>query len=154
MDEIRKGRDAYVAEGTGPKIQSDEIVAWVHYAEGKQQGALEHMRAAADLQDKVGQGEVDIPAREMLGDMLLEFGEPQEALAEYQVALKFSPNRLNCLYNAGRAADAAGDTEKARQFYQSLLKVTNNGQNSGRPELAQAKRYLKSSEAPSPPASK
>ena len=69
------------------------------------------MRAAADLQDKVGQGEVDIPAREMLADMLLEFGTPQQALAEYEVALKLSPNRLNGLYNAGRAAEAAAQCE-------------------------------------------
>jgi hypothetical protein len=48
------------------------------------------MRSAADLQDKVGQGEVDIPAREMLADMLLEFGEAQQALSEYQIALRTS----------------------------------------------------------------
>ena len=58
---------------------------------------------------KWAQAEVDIPAREMLADMQLEFGHPQQALTEYEVALKLSPNRLNGLYNAGRAAEAAGD---------------------------------------------
>ena len=42
------------------------------------------MRAAADLQDKVGKEEVDIPAREMLAGMLLELKRPQGALAEYE----------------------------------------------------------------------
>ena len=67
--------------------------------------ALKYMRDSADLQDKVGQGEVDIPAREMLADILLELGQAQEALAEYKQALKLSPNRFNGLYNAGRAAE-------------------------------------------------
>jgi hypothetical protein len=39
-------------------------------------GSRGHARSA-DLQDKVGQGEVDIPAREMLADMLLELGQPR-----------------------------------------------------------------------------
>ena len=74
------------------------------------------MRAAADLQDKVGQGEVDIPAREMLADMLLELHRRKQALAEYEVALKLSPNRFNGLYHAGLAAEEAGDKAKAQQF--------------------------------------
>jgi tetratricopeptide (TPR) repeat protein len=100
------------------------------------------MRAAADLQDKVGQGEVDIPAREMLADMELEFGHAREALAEYEVALKLSPNRLNGLYNAGRAAEAAGDATKARQFYAALLQSTNDGKDSARPEFAHARSFV------------
>jgi tetratricopeptide (TPR) repeat protein len=85
------------------------------------------MRTAADLQDKVGQGEVDIPAREMLADMLLEPHQPQQALADYQVALKLSPNRFNGLYHAGLAAEATGDKAKALQYYAALLKSTDNG---------------------------
>ena len=103
------------------------MLAWVAYAEGKQEEALKAMRAAADIQDKVGQGEVDIPAREMLADMLLDFGKPKEALAEYEVALKLSPNRLNGLYNAGRAAEAVGDKKMAAGYYAALLKSTDGG---------------------------
>ncbi len=74
---MRKGKDAYEVEGTGAKIERDEMVAWVAYAEGDEAEALRSMRAAADLQDKVGQGEVDIPAREMLANMLLDFGQAE-----------------------------------------------------------------------------
>jgi tetratricopeptide (TPR) repeat protein len=98
------------------------------------------------LQDKVGQGEVDIPAREMLADMQLEFGHPQQALTEYEVALKLSPNRLNGLYNAGRAAEAAGDNVKAKFYYAALLKSTNNGENSIRSELAHAGSFVSSTQ--------
>ena len=149
LDEIRKGKNAYLADATDVKIQQEEIVAWVHFAEDKQEGALEHMRAASDLQDKVGQGEVDIPAREMLADMLLELHRPQQALAEYEVALKLSPNRFNGLYHAGVASEALGDKAKAARFYAALLKSTDNGSQSARPELAHARSYLASSQTAS-----
>jgi tetratricopeptide (TPR) repeat protein len=142
MEEVRKGKSAYIADSTGTQIERDEVVAWVNFAEGKQDDALASMRKAADLQDKVGQAEVDIPAREMLGDMLLESHEPQKALAEYRVALKLSPNRFNGLYHAGEAAEAAGDTAAASQYYAALLHSTGNGADSSRPGLAHARSFL------------
>lgn len=77
----------------------------------------------------------------MLADLLLEVGQPQQALTEYDVALMLSPNRLNGLYNAGRAAEAAGDKAKAQYYYAALLKSTGNGQDSSRPELVHAKNF-------------
>ena len=106
------------------------------------------MRESADLQDKVGQAEVDIPAREMLGDMLLELGLPQQALGEYSQALALSPNRFNGLYNAGRAAEAAGDAAGARKYYATLLESTNHGTQSSRPELKYVKSFLASAVMP------
>ena len=146
IDEIKKGKRAYVADSTGNQIELEEIVAWVHFAENKDAGALEHMRKAADLQDKVGQGEVDIPAREMLADMLLEQKQPAQALAEYEKSLKLSPNRFNGLYHAGLAAEAAGDKAKAQQFYAQLLKITDNGSKSARPEFAHVKSFVASTQ--------
>ena len=142
--EVKKGKSAYHAEGTGVKIERGEMLGWSAFAEGKEAEALADVRGAADLQDKVGQAEVDIPAREMLADMLLEFGHASQALAEYEVALKLSPNRLNGLYNAGRAAEAAGDKQKAQFYYAALLKSTNNGQDSSRPEFAHARSFMTS----------
>jgi tetratricopeptide (TPR) repeat protein len=102
------------------------------------------MQEAADLQDKVGQGEVDIPAREMLADILLEQGRPQEALLEYRKALALSPNRFNGLFNAGKAAEAAGDNSQAQVYYATLLKVTDNGSKSSRPEFDHVKIVVSS----------
>jgi hypothetical protein len=144
--EIKKGKYAYYAEGTSTEIERNEIEAWTNYAEGKHDEALTKIREAADLQDKVGQAEVDIPAREMLGDMLLSINQPKEALAEYEISLKHSPNRLNGLYGAGRAAEAAGDKTKAEFYYAALLNSTNNGDNSGRPEFAHAKNFAASTQ--------
>ena len=144
MAEVRKTDYAYIAEGTGEKITHNEILGWTAYAEHREPEALSSLRAAADLQDKVGQGEVDIPAREMLADMLLESNHPHEALQEYQAALKLSPNRLNGLYGAARAAQAAGNPALAAQFYRTLLRTTDDGAHSSRPELAAARAFVSS----------
>jgi tetratricopeptide (TPR) repeat protein len=78
----------------------------------------------------------------MLADMLLESGHAQQALSEYEIALRLSPNRLNGLYNAGRAAEAAGGRSKAQFYYAALMKSTNNGENSTRSELTHARRFV------------
>jgi tetratricopeptide (TPR) repeat protein len=142
MEKVKLGRHAYYADSTGARIERGEMLAWSEFAAANSEGALDHMRAAADLQDKVGQGEVDIPAREMLADMLLELSRPREALVEYKRALSLSPNRFNGLYNAGRAAQAAGDDAQAKNYYQTLLASTDNGAKSDRPEFAHVKAYL------------
>jgi tetratricopeptide (TPR) repeat protein len=99
------------------------------------------LRDTADLQDRVGQGEVDIPAREMLADLLLASNQPAAALIEYEQALKLSPNRFNGLFNAGLAAEAVGDRAKAAGYYAMLLKVTDNGTHSARSEYQHVKDF-------------
>jgi tetratricopeptide (TPR) repeat protein len=142
MQEVKKGPRAYGLDGKYPQIATGTIVAWTEYAQGHLETALQLMRQTADLQDTVGQGEVDIPAREMLADMLLESGRPAEALVDYETDLLLSPNRFNGLYNAGRAAEAAGDPVRARKYYSALLLVTENGARTTRPEIAHAKAVV------------
>jgi tetratricopeptide (TPR) repeat protein len=144
IEKVRKGRHAYLADSTGARIERGEMLGWIAFAEGNPAEAFERMRESADLQDKVGQGEVDIPAREMLADMLLEWGRPEEALLEYRQALTLSPNRFNGLYNAGKAAEAAGDGAQARIYYAALLKSTDGGVHSTRPEFDHAKTFTAS----------
>jgi tetratricopeptide (TPR) repeat protein len=144
LEKVRLGRHAYIADSTGTRIQRGEMQGWAAFAEGNSEAALQRMRDSADLQDKVGQGETDIPAREMLGDMLLELGQPRQALIEYQRALALSPNRFNGIYHAGLAAEAAGDAAQARSYYTALLKSTGNGVHSARPEFEHAKAYAAS----------
>jgi tetratricopeptide (TPR) repeat protein len=140
-EKVRKGRHAYFADSTGARINRGEMLAWIAFAEGNSVDALTQMRKSADLQDKVGQGEVDIPAREMLADILLELGQPQQALAEYKEALRLSPNRFNGLFNAGRAAEAMGDRAQAKSYYAALLESTDNGSRSARPEFDHVKVF-------------
>jgi tetratricopeptide (TPR) repeat protein len=142
MIEVKKGPEAYLADSTGARIERSEMSAWASYAAGQQDEALKAMREAADLQDKVGQREVDIPAREMLADMLLDLNRPQQALAEYRMALRLSPNRFNGLYNAGLAAEETGDKTAAQEYYAALLKSTGDGAQSARPELTHARSFV------------
>jgi len=123
--------------GSG-SIRRNEIVAWKSLTEGHAEEAIDAMHEAADEQDKVGQNEVDIPAREMLGDILLLEHQPQEALAQYRVALQLSPNRLNALLSAAAAAQQAGLPADARTYYALVAKQTANGSSSHRPDVARA----------------
>jgi tetratricopeptide (TPR) repeat protein len=147
VGEVRKGPFAYQADGVGAKIERGEMVAWSAFADGKVDEAVKQMGASADLQDRVGQGEVDIPAREMLADMLLESGRANEALADYQQALTLSPNRFNGLYGAGQAAEKAGNAAAARGYYAALLKSTDNGSMTARAEIKHAQTFISAASA-------
>jgi tetratricopeptide (TPR) repeat protein len=113
---------------------------WILFAEGKREDAVKEMRAIADRQDAKGVDSLSIPAREMLGDMLMELKRPADALAEYKIALKNSPNRFDSLYGAARSAKDSGDASGAQTFYAKLSEICPAG--ADRPELAEAKTYL------------
>ena len=87
-----------------------------------------------------GDARAVLPARELLGDLLLETGAPADALAEYEASLREAPNRFNGLAGAARAAAAAGDPARARAHYGAL--VAQCTPDSGRPELAEARKFL------------
>jgi tetratricopeptide (TPR) repeat protein len=138
IDKMKETDHSTTAPSTYRQINRGEILAWVAFADGRTDESVTDMRTCADLQDKVGQDEVDIPAREMLADILLESGQPAAALVEYRKSLQLSPNRFNGLYGAGRAAEAIGDMTEARKYYSALLRSTDNGSRSSRPEIAHA----------------
>jgi hypothetical protein len=117
-----------------------EAEAWLAFAQGKTEAALEELRAAVAHQEKNGGESVMIPAREMLADMLMELKRPSDALAEYKIVLKNAPNRFDALLGAGRAAQASGDADGAQAFYAKLTEVCPAG--ADRPELAEAKTVL------------
>jgi tetratricopeptide (TPR) repeat protein len=128
------------------EIQRGAAAAWLAKAEGKNGEALRLMRSAADLEDSTDKHPVTpgaiLPARELLGDLYLELSQPADALREYERALADSPNRLNGLYGAGRAAQLAGDDSKARVFYQKLVSMCAGGDPS-RAELQRAREFLR-----------
>jgi len=130
---------------TEVEIQQLAVDGWISLAQGKREEALKFMRAAADLEDKnekhiVTPGRI-VPARELLGDMLLEVGQPAQALKEYEASHVREPNRFRGYYGAARAAEAAGDKQKAAAYYGKLQELAKNGDPS-RPELKRAKDYV------------
>jgi tetratricopeptide (TPR) repeat protein len=139
LEELGKTKESFLLQYFD--VEHDEVLGWRDFAEKKNDDAIRRMRAVADRQDARGKGEVDLPAREMLADMLLELNRPQEALAEYERSMRIDPNRFNSLYSAGRAAELAHQPEKARSYYSTLLKNC-EGSNSDRPELGRARATL------------
>lgn len=131
---------------TQVEIQHRAAAAWLAKAEGKNPEALRLMGSAADLEDSTDKHPVTpgaiLPAREMLGDLLLELNRPAEALREYQRSLADSPNRFNGLSGAARAANLAGDRLKARRYYQKLVRICALA-DGDRPELQRAREFLR-----------
>ena len=117
----------------------NEAKAWLAFAEGRNDEAFALLKPVIERQDAVGKGEVELPAREMYADMLLELNRPKQALEQYQLSLKTDPNRFNGLYGAGRASEAAGQQEAAVGFYKQLLL---NCEGSQRTELTHAKKVI------------
>jgi tetratricopeptide (TPR) repeat protein len=138
VEVTKRGPKAFFAEYMQTK--HDEAAAWLAFTENKNDEAQKLLRALAEKQDVEGKGEVELPAREMLADVLLEMGRPEDALQEYEKSLKTDPNRFNGLAGAARAAELAHQPEKARTYYAQLLKNC-EGQQSDRPELAQAQSF-------------
>lgn len=140
---LQQNKDAYWAEQV--EIQRRAAAAWTARAEGKTEEALSVMRSAAELEattekHNISPGPIAL-ARELLGDMLLDMREPAKAVVEYETALTVAPNRFKALHGLGRAAELAGDAERARAAYGKLLTIAASS-DGARPELAQAKAAL------------
>jgi tetratricopeptide (TPR) repeat protein len=118
--------------------QRTTVSAWIAFSEGRKDEALQLMKKAADLEDSVDKHPVTpgavLPARELLGDMLILLNKPEDALAAYEMSLKISPNRFYSINGAGYAAKLAGDSDKENYFYTALNQLTADA-DSERPDL-------------------
>ena len=123
-------------------IERQVADAWATYAEGRKADALVAMRQAADLDDATEKHPVTpgaiLPAREQLGELLLEAGQPNEALAAYEASLKRAPRRLVSLYGAAHSAKLAGNADKAKLYFAELAEMTKASDGS-RAEIKEAR---------------
>jgi len=143
-DVLKEAKDAYWAEQV--EIQRRAATAWIAYAEGRKDEALSMMREAAEMEDATEKSAVSPgpikPARELLGEMLLETGRPDDALKEFELTMKKEPNRFRGVYGAARAAALGGDGAKARAYYAKLLEICERGDRPGRSELEEARKAV------------
>jgi tetratricopeptide (TPR) repeat protein len=148
LSEVKGGYDW----GKQVEIERQVAAAWLAQAEGNPEEALRQMRAAADLDDATEKHPVTpgaiLPAREQLGELLLEQKQPVAALLEFETSLRTAPNRFNGLYGAARAArlvadqsKLAVDQKKTKSYYEKLLAITRDA-DSNRPEIDEAKAFL------------
>jgi hypothetical protein len=142
-DTLSQGKDSYWADQVD--IQRETATAWISFAEGKHEDALTQMRSAADHEDKTDKNNVTpgviLPARELLGEMLLELNKPAEAMVEFEATLHVAPNRFNALSGAARAANLSGDNAKAKTYYAKLLAICEHA-DGDRPDLQGARSLL------------
>jgi hypothetical protein len=140
-DDTAKQNNSYWSNQV--EVQRREVAAWIAEQSGKSADALQMMRTAAELEERMDKAAVTpgavTPAREMLAELLLLEHHPKESLAEYAAVLKTAPNRFNALYGAGRAAEAAGDASTAANYFQKLTEVAVGDE---RPELKTARQKL------------
>ena len=126
------------------EVQRLAVAGWIARAEGRNEEALSLMRASAAAEETsekhpVTPGPIK-PARELLGDMLIELGQPAEALKEFEASHRVEPNRFQGLYGAARAAELAGDSARARTYYGRLVTLGKDA-DADRPEIKQAKGF-------------
>ncbi|PKV62419.1 tetratricopeptide repeat protein [Pontibacter ramchanderi] len=126
------------------EAQQMTVQAWLAYQKGDKEKGLALMREAADKEDALDKHPVTpgavLPARELLGDMLLLSKKPAEALQAYETSLKVSPKRYNSLYGAALSAERTKDKEKAKRYYAELLQISPEADES-RESWAHAKNY-------------
>jgi hypothetical protein len=95
--------EAYWAEQVD--IERLAAQAWLDLADHRTSDALTVMREAATREDATEKSAVTPgplkPARELLGDMLMELNRPAEARAEYRATLMKEPNRRHALSGLG-----------------------------------------------------
>jgi tetratricopeptide (TPR) repeat protein len=143
-DKLRNAKDGYWSQQVD--IQRQVATAWVLYAEGKRDDALTAMSAAADAEDKTEKHPVTPgvpkPARELYGLMLLDSGNPQEALSAFEATLKKEPNRLAAFAGAATSAERTGNKAKAKEYYEKILAIA-DGADESRTEIADARTFLK-----------
>jgi tetratricopeptide (TPR) repeat protein len=142
-DELAGLQDAYWAEQVD--IQWRVASAWAAYAEGRHGDAVDAMGAAAALEDATDKSAVTpgplAPARELLGEMLLEAGDAAAALEAFESSIGKEPGRFRGAFGAARAAEAVGDAAAARRYYRLVLEIARDA-DAPRPELQRARTFV------------
>jgi hypothetical protein len=141
-DALKAGMNDYWA--TEVEVSRLGAAAWTTRAQGKGEEALSLMRSAADIEDKsekhiVTPGRI-VPARELLGEMLLGLKRPADALKEFEASQVREPDRFRGVYGAAQAAAQTGDRAKAKRYFARLVEIAGHG--AARSELVQARAFL------------
>ena len=141
-DTLKAAKNEYWA--TEVEVSRLGAAAWTALALGKREEALGLMHSAADIEDKNEKHIVTpariVPARELLGEMLLELKRPADALKEFEASHVREPQRFRGYVGAAQAAAQSGDKAKAKRYFARLVELA--GQSTARPELAQARAFL------------
>ena len=144
QERLLKGNESYWARQV--EIQELAVAAWSALAAGEKEEALRQMESAAELEDGTEKSAVTpgplLPARELLGEMLLEMNEPTKALEQFEGTLKKEPQRFRSLYGAAHAAQLSGSRDTSHKYFRELLRVCADADKPARSELQEAERSI------------
>ena len=128
------------------EIQATAVSAWSALAAGKHEEALRQMELAANMEDGTERSVVTpgplSPARELLGEMLLEMNKPTKALEQFEATLKKEPRRFRALYGAAHAAQLSGSKDLSQKYFGELLTVCAHSDQPGRSEIKEAREAV------------
>jgi tetratricopeptide (TPR) repeat protein len=137
--------DAYSTNRSVPGILERQIRALLMLEDGRRNEALVLLREAAALEDAIplefGPPDIVKPTHELLGEVLLRFGDAGEAQREFVCALELAPGRVRSLLGLGRAALAARDHDVARKVLTDLKRAWHSA-DAGLAEVAEMDRLL------------
>ena len=141
-DAAGAAKDAYWTEQVD--IERQIATAWMAFAEGRKDEGLRLMRAAADAEDATDKAAISpgpiAPARELLGEMLLEAGNATDALVAFEATMLKEPNRFRGAFGAARSAEALGNRAAAAKYYRQVVAIA-KGSDNLRPELQRARSF-------------
>jgi hypothetical protein len=141
---LSKADERYWAQQV--EIQSTAVSAWSALAAAKNEEALRQMELAANMEDGTEKSVVTpgplSPARELLGEMLLEMKEPTKALVQFEATMQKEPRRFRSLYGAAHAAQLSGNRDLSQKYFGNLLTVCAHSDEPGRPEIKEARQAL------------
>jgi hypothetical protein len=144
QERLSKAGENYWAQQV--EIQELAVGAWAALAAGKKEEALRQMQSAAEMEDGTEKSAVTpgplAPARELLGEMLLQMNQPAPALEQFEATLKKEPGRFRALYGAAHAAQLSGNRDASERYFRELLKVCSHADKPGRSEVAEAQRAV------------
>lgn len=130
------------------KIKRKILEARIAMASGEPDKALETMRLAAELDDLSEKSArspgPEAPARELLGQLLLELERPSDALEEFRRSLVRDPRKFHSVFGAALAAEKSGDIATATGLYRELVDMCDSKEAEARPEVRHARSFLES----------
>ena len=126
-------------------MQAHEAQAMAAQAAGNLDGAIAMMNEAVAIEDSINALSQPpypiIPAHELYGTMMLEFGRPAEAMKHFTETLKRTPGRPKPIYGMASIAERSGDRQTAMKRYSEFLDLWKQA-DADRPEVAHARRFV------------
>jgi tetratricopeptide (TPR) repeat protein len=133
-----EGGGAHAGHGAAPastdpeenktaQVMQKELQALIVLARGNKDDAVALLREAVAIEETKrppnGAADPIKPSHELLGEVLLEVGDPGEAAKMFDASLLRMPNRARALLGSARAHAASGDRTLATERYAKLCEI-------------------------------